>query len=443
MTPRRHSCEYPTYSVPTELKSATACIKDQGTVHQSGKGLDRLRPDVIAFPRVDSKVSAASGGPRLSWKIELSDLCYGDAERRAIADVLDSNWLTMGPRVEEFEGALSRYVGGAKVVLTSSCTTALQIAMMIHSIGPGDEVILPSMTFVATANVVRLAGAQPVFADIISVEEPTIDPKHVESLITKRTRAIVPMHYAGFSCRMSDLYQVSVGAEREIKIIEDAAHAFGGTDDSGGALGTVGDSGAYSFFSNKNLVTGEGGAFVTRDAALEKHARRLRSHGMTTGTWARHAGAPDYDVTDPGLNARPTEITAALGLTQLGKFATAQDARACLREAYVSQLSNLPAITIPFRSVDGEARPANHILPILLPNRDKRDRVAIALREKAIQTSHHYRPVHLLSAYADGALPLPRTETFADREMTLPLHPNMTNHDVNFVVEALRQALQT
>lgn len=381
------------------------------------------------------------GNLDLNWRVELSDLCYGEAERLAVADVLNSNWLTMGPRVEELERALSAQLEGAGVVLTSSCTTALQLALLLFGVGAGDEVIVPSLSFVATANVVRLAGATPVFADIVSVEEPTIDPEHVAALVTERTSAVIPMHYGGSSCQMSALLEVARRSDHAIRVVEDAAHAFGGMCDSGEALGTLGDAGAFSFFSNKNLATGEGGALVTRDTDLEERARRLRSHGLTSGTWVRHASSPGYDVTEPGLNARPTEITAALGLAQLSKFSIAQDVRRQLWEEYVALLGDEAAITIPFRNAAKEARSACHIFPILLPDSETKALARSALREAAIQTSHHYEPIHRFSAYSDGAPSLPRTEEFAERELTLPLHPNMTTVDVALVAETLLKAL--
>jgi len=384
----------------------------------------------------------------MEWKVTLSDLCYDDTERRAVDETLASGWLTMGPRVAAFEEALSKRLDGVAVVMVSSATAALHLSALALGIGPGDEVIVPSLTFAATANIVRIAGARPVFADIVSLAEPTLDPAHARSLITARTRAMIPVHYAGFACRMAELSAIAVQAARRLAIIEDAAHAVGGFAPDGRPLGTIGDTGAFSFFSNKNLATGEGGAVAARDSALAERLRRLRCHGLTAGTWTRHkGGGGDYDVAEVGLNYRPSEITAALGLAQLSKFDAMQAARRRLYEAYLERLAPLKErVVIPFAgqtAKGGKApgRPAYHIFPILLPDEPSRDRVAGALRDAGIQTSHHYRPLHQMTAYREGAAPLPITEEFASRELTLPFHPKMTLGNVDLIVGVITRSL--
>ena len=379
----------------------------------------------------------------MEWEITFSDLCYGDAERRAVDEVLACRWLTMGPRVSEFEQALSQRLGGAHVVAVSSCTAALHLALLALSIGPGDEVIVPSLTFAATANVAAMCGAKPVFADVVSSQEPTIDPAHVRSLVTEQTRAIIPVHYGGVSCRMFDLLAIATCGERQIAVVEDAAHAFGGEGGTGRPLGTIGAAGAFSFFSNKNLATGEGGAAVTNDPALAAKIRRMRSHGLDSSTWTRHKGGGGgaYDVIEPGLNYRPSEITAALGLAQLAKFDALQSKRKRLHETYVEALKGMESLTIPFEGLATEGRRAYHLFPVLFADATARDRAADCLRDARIQTSHHYRPLHTMSAYRDATLSLPKTEEFAARELSLPFHPNMTDSDVELVVQTIRWSL--
>src|SRR5262249_36553614 len=233
-----------------------------------------------------------------TWRVPFADTDIGPDELRAVAEVVQSRWLTMGPKTEQFEQEFAALHGAPHAIAVSSCTAALHLAYTALGIGSGDEVIMPAMTFVATANAAVVCGARPVFADIISEDEPTIDPRHLESLITPRTRAIAAVHYAGYACRMDKILEV---AERHhLPVVEDCAHAplvrYGVSH-----LGSLGAIGCFSFFSNKNMTTGEGGMAVTRDEKLAARIRVLRSHGMTSGTWARHNERPaDYDVLQPG-----------------------------------------------------------------------------------------------------------------------------------------------
>ena len=260
--------------------------------------------------------------------IPLFELDYDAAEATAVADVLASRWLTMGERVLEFESRFASMLGGGPIgcLAVANCTAALYMAAWAAGVGPGDEVIVPGLTFVADANVVRMLGAEPVFADCASSDDLNVGPDAVERLITARTRAVIVVHFAGYACDVQGLSQLC--RARGIALIEDAAHAPGATLD-GRALGTFGDFGCFSFFGNKNLAVGEGGMIACSDPATLQRLRLLRAHGMTTQTLDRHQGrAQSYDVALPGLNLRMDEIHAALGIVQLGKLAAGNRRRA-------------------------------------------------------------------------------------------------------------------
>src|SRR4051812_6102480 len=249
-----------------------------------------------------------------SWRVPLSDIDYDEAEEAAVLRVLRSRWLTLGPEVERFEQAFASMVGVPHAIAVTNATAALHLALLAVGVEAGDDVVQPALNFVAAANMTRLVGAEPIFADIIDVAEPTIDPADVERKLTPRTKAVVVMHYAGYPARVSELARMC--SARGVALIEDACHAVGGcytcpADDTlhNRVVGDLGDVAAFSFFGNKNLVTGEGGMLTTRSDAIAKSVRLRRSHGMTTLTLDRHRGrAFAYDVTESGFNYRPTEV---------------------------------------------------------------------------------------------------------------------------------------
>lgn len=374
----------------------------------------------------------------MDWSVPLSDLDYGEAEERAVLDVLRSRWLTMGAVTQEFESEFAGCVGAKHALAVSNATVALHLALLALGIGERDEVIVPSLTFVATANAVLYTSADVRFADIASDEDLTISPESIEKQITPRTRAIMVMHYGGFPCRMDVIRDIA--ARRGVAVIEDAAHAPGARF-QGKALGVWGDAGCFSFFSNKNLATGEGGMLVTNRDDIADRVRLLRSHGMTTLTWDRHQGhAYMYDVVDLGYNYRLDEIHSALGLAQLHKLQTNNARRAKLTEKYWNALSDLE-VEFPFRGAADES--AYHILPMLLPAHVDRKRFIELMRAEGIQTSIHYPPIHQFSyyrqRYPDVCLPV--TESVARREVTLPLYPTLSEEAVERVVAAVRRSL--
>lgn len=375
------------------------------------------------------------------WRIPLSDIDFGNEEISSVEDVLKSRWLSMGRVTQNFESAFASYIGAKYALAVTNATAALHMACMAVGLKPGDEVIVPSLTFVASANSIRYTGAVPVFVDITSESDLNISPEAIEEQINGRTRAIMVVHYGGYACNMPLI--LNLAKKYDLKVIEDAAHATGSWLEER-HLGTWGDVGCFSFFSNKNMTTGEGGMVVTNDDALYERLRLLRSHGMTTLTWDRHKGhAWSYDVVELGYNYRIDEIRAALGLVQLQKLEQNNERRRQLTQIYQDLFIDFPQIGVPFLKHAGIT--AAHIMPILLPLHTHRVEFMEQMKLQGIQTSIHYPPIHKFTAYQNhqdnSLISLPITENVADREVTLPLYPAMTDEDVSFVVKATVNSL--
>jgi dTDP-4-amino-4,6-dideoxygalactose transaminase len=321
----------------------------------------------------------------------------------------------------------------------SNCTVALHLALILTEIGAGDEVICPSLTFVATANVIRYVGATPVFADIVGPHDLTLDPADIERKITPKTKAIMVMHYAGFPCDMDAIMEIA--HRHDLRIIEDACHApF--SEYKGRKLGTIGDIGCFSFFSNKNLSTGEGGMLITHNDAYLERAKLLRSHGMTSMSYQRATGhISSYDVIEYGYNYRMDDLRAALGTVQLGKILPDLAARARVRERYLAGLSAVRGVTVPFAGHTEFT--SNYIFPIVLDNADaaRRDQVRDDLATAGIQTSIHYPPVHLFSTYKQFHSELPVTESLAHQLITLPMYAALSMDMVDDVCNTLSKTL--
>lgn len=374
------------------------------------------------------------------WRIPLADIDLGPEEEAAVLDVLRRRWLSMGEVTAAFEADFATLTGARHTLAVTNCTAALHLAGLALGWGPGDEVIVPSLTFVATANAVRYTGATPVFADVTGVDDFGLSAEDVAERITPHTRAIVVVHYAGYA---ADMPAIMALAERHgLDVVEDVAHAPGATLD-GRALGTWGRIGCFSFFANKNMTTGEGGMLATDDDELAERLRLLRSHGMTSLTWDRHQGhAWSYDVVAPGYNYRIDEIRAAIGRVQLAKLEGANSRRRTLDALYRELLpAAVPAIGVPYLAARGV--PSCHLRPVLLPKEADRVAFMAAMKAGGIQTSIHYPPVHRFSYYRqdeDGPS-LSVTEAISAREVTLPLYPAMTLADVESVVSAAVDAL--
>jgi len=375
--------------------------------------------------------------------IPLFDLVLDDEDVAAVVDALRSGWLTMGPRIQAFEEAFAEHLGVAHAIATSSCTAALHLAYLAAGVGPGDEVIVPSLTFVATANAAVYCGARPVFAEIVDRGRPMLDPADVEARITPRTKAVVAVHFAGYAAAADELADLC--ADRGIALLEDAAHAPVG-DLHGRALGTWGLAGAFSFFSNKVLSVGEGGLLATDDDEVAQRVRSLRSHAMTSGTWDRHRGhAATYDVVDIGFNYRMDEPRAALALSRLRRVHEDVKQRRRLTLAYRERLRELPGVIIPFDDAD-VAGSACYVMPVMLEDPQRQERVRTDLRERhGVQTSILYPAIHEFSVYADRypRVSLPRTELAARSEVTIPLYPHMTEAEQERVIVGLAAAVNS
>jgi dTDP-4-amino-4,6-dideoxygalactose transaminase len=392
----------------------------------------------------------------LNWRIPLSDLDFGPEEEAAVLRVLRSGWLSQGPETEAFESEFAEYLGVKHAIAVANGTAALHLAMLGLGIGPGDAVIQPAVNFVAAANMTVTVGAEPVFADICGLNEPTISPPSVEQAIQNcnkaggpRPKTLVVMHYGGYPCRMAELEAIC--AENDLWLIEDACHGIGATvtrGDKGMAkLGAIGDVGCFSFFANKNLVTGEGGMVTTNSDDLAQKVRLLRSHGMTTLTWQRHRGhAATYDVVEHGLNYRFDEIRSAIGRVQLARLDENNVRRRKLSAQYRERLAPLVenGWVLPFQEppAEHEALLASaHLFTAVAPDEQTRWRCTEALKEQGIQTSLHYPSVPDFLAFESCSVTgLNLSRSFCARTITLPLFPSMGDGNTDLVAQSLMSA---
>ena len=374
-----------------------------------------------------------------SWTVPLSDVFVDSELEDAVTAAVRSGWWSMGPRVQEFEDAFARSTGSRTALAVANGTAALHLALLALDCGPGDEVLVPSLNFVAAANAIAHTGAKPVFCDITSSLDLNIDPEDLEVAVTPATRAIVVTHYGGYPARMDAI--VDAAARHGVALIEDAAHAAGATWQKR-ACGTVGDVGCFSFFANKNLPTGEGGMVVTDRDDLAERIRLLRSHGMTTLTWDRHRGhAHDYDVIACGFNYRLDELRAAIGLVELQRLEEGNAARTRIVERYREALDGVAGVRMAFPG--REQGSSHHLAVMLLPHELERDAFRAQLAASGVQTSVHYPPIHRFSQYRERGRRrlLPVTEGVADRLVTLPLYPHMSDADVSTVTAAALKAI--
>lgn len=370
------------------------------------------------------------------WKVPLADVRVDEDDIAAVADVYRSGWLSMGPRIEELESAFAAYTGGVHALAVANGTAALHLICQAAGLGPGDEVVVPSLTFVATVNAVAYTGATPVFADVVSLTEPWLSAAAVEAAITPRTKAVMSMTYGGHAGETVALRELC--ERRGLTLLEDAAHAAGSRLE-GRHLGTFGRAAAFSLFSNKNLAVGEGGLVVTGDDELAARVRLLRSHGMTTLTWDRHRGhASGYDVVALGFNYRMDEPRAALAARRLTRLDAENTARRELDARYRRALGDA-GVTCALEPGEGLAS-AHHLFTIVLDEEADRDGFRAALQEQGIQTSLHYPPVHRFAIYAQSGADAPLTDAYAARAVTLPLYAHMTHEQQDAVIEAVVSA---
>jgi dTDP-4-amino-4,6-dideoxygalactose transaminase len=373
-------------------------------------------------------------------ELPLFDLRLEPQDLEAVAETLRSGWLTLGPRTAEFEEAFAAHLGARHAIALSSCTAALHLAYLAAGVGPGDEVIVPSFTFAATAAAAVYCGATPVFAEIVSRETPSLDPEDVERRITPKTKAVCVVHFAGYAAAADRLKELCDA--HGIALIEDVAHAPSATL-HGRKLGTWGLAGAFSFFSNKVLSVGEGGLLCTDDDEVATLVRSLRSHAMTSGTWDRHTGRTDtYDVTGLGFNYRLDEPRAALLLSRLGRIEREITLRRELTVRYRELLKEIDGIIVPFEDAE-VASSSCYVIPIMIEQDGRQEEVSSRLRERGIQTSIFYPSIHRFTAYRERfpEVSLPVTELASRTELTLPFYPHMTHDDQDRVATALAEAV--
>jgi dTDP-4-amino-4,6-dideoxygalactose transaminase len=373
------------------------------------------------------------------YKLPLFDLNFDNYEEQAVLEVLRSKWISIGPKTDAFERKFADMLNVNHAIATANCTVSLHLALKLVGVRSGDEVICPSLTFVATVNAVRYVDAIPVFADVKSPEEPIIDPNDVRRKITDKTKAVIVMHYAGYACDMDDIMRIA--EDNNLKIIEDSCHGpF--AEYKGKKLGTIGDIGCFSFFSNKNISTGEGGMLVTNNQEYANRSKLLRSHGMTTLSYDRAKGhSTGYDVIELGYNYRMDDIRAAIGIVQLDKITDDYKKRAEVRQWYIYQLSKINQIIIPFKYY--RAHTSNYIFVIVLKDstKGKRDLVRLNLAKSGIQTSVHYPAVHRFSIYQDFYKELPHTDYYSENTISLPMYSGLTKENIQFVCEVIENKI--
>jgi len=364
----------------------------------------------------------------MQWKIPLADIDIGEEEINAVTRVLKSKWLTMNGVTQEFECNFAEKIGVKYAFAVTNCTAALHLANIALGIGPGDDVICPALTFVATANAIRYTGANVIFADSISQKDLTIDPASIQEKITDKTKAVAVVHYAGFPCRMEEIIQIA--KKCNLKIIEDCAHAplawWQFKNGTKKFVGSIGDVGCFSFFGSKNMTTGEGGMVTTNNEKLAHKIALLRSHGMTTLTFDRHKGhANNYDVVMLGYNYRIDEIRSALGIAQLKNLERNNRKRREVYKWYVNALNCNDNVIIPFadRSLE-QATP--HIMPIIV--KKNYTQIKRKLRDSGIQTSKHYDLIPVFSLYKGNNFKS-KIECI-ENILTLPMQPGIKKEDV-------------
>jgi dTDP-4-amino-4,6-dideoxygalactose transaminase len=376
----------------------------------------------------------------VSWAIPLTDVVVTESDRQAVAECLEGGWLTMGPRTLRFEAALAEWTGSPEATAVSSATAALHLACRALELGPGDEVIVPALTFVATANAPRYTGARPVLCDVESPERPNLCAEGVERCLTPRTRAVMAVHFCGYTADLGPLQELCDA--HGIALVEDAAQAIGAEVEPGRQAGTVGRLGCLSFFSKKQLCVGEGGAVLSADEELTARVRSLRSHAMTSGTWDRHTGhEASYDVVDVGYNFRLDEPRAALGLARLPRLRDDIERRRASVRRYREGLAGTPGLTLMWTDED-VARGSHFAFPVLFASGEERLRVRAALGDRGIQTTR-YPALHTFTELAPLAAPgsLPAAEAAADRHLALPLSSDQSDESVDTVIGAVRDAL--
>ena len=361
-----------------------------------------------------------------------------DGDVQAVAEALRSDWLTTGPTVERFENAFADFAGSAHAVAAANGTAALHLTMLAAGVGPGDEVIVPPLTFAATANCARYVGATVVFADI-RPDTLTIDVDQVAARITPRTKAIIAVDYAGLPCDLDEL--MTLAERHDLLVVEDAAHALG-ADYRGRRIGSIAHMTTFSLHPVKHITTGEGGVVTTNDAKLAERLRRLRNHGISSDHRQRqHEGTWRYDVVELGFNYRLTDIQCALGLSQLKKAPARLERRRALAAAYGKAFAKHEGLRVPVEP--GDRNHAWHLYVARLAGENvaaRRQRMFNTLRAAQIGANVHYLPVYLFSyyrslGYEPGLCPVAEREY--DGLLSLPMWAGLSDEDQQRVIRTV------
>lgn len=359
-----------------------------------------------------------------------------DEEIDAVADSLRKGWITMGEKTVEFEKRFAAYIGGRNAVAVNSCTAALHLALKVIGLREGDEVIVPAMTFAATAETVLYFNARPVFADV-DRDTHLIDPADVARRVTKKTKAVIPVHYGG---QPADLEELRGAAGKGVWMIEDAAHSLPAWY-RGKLIGSGGDITCFSFYATKTLTTGEGGMAVTPNEEWASRMGRLRLHGISNDAWKRYTGAGSwkYDVMEVGYKYNTTDINSAMGLVQLKKVDEMRNSRERIALQYDRAFAACPGI-LPYR-VKEDRVSSWHLYPLRL-DIDRltvsRDEFIRQMKERGISTSVHFIPMHHFSFYREMGLradDYPGAEWIFQRVVSLPIFPSMTDAEVQYVID--------
>jgi dTDP-4-amino-4,6-dideoxygalactose transaminase len=364
----------------------------------------------------------------------------GKEEIRAVTETLESGWITTGPKTRCFEDAFARFIGVSHALAVSSCTAALHLCLEATRLREGDEVLVPTLTFAATAAVVAYFKAKPVLVDVDPLHF-NLSLEHARRKITPKTRAIIPVHFGGHPCPMDSI--LDVAAARGLTVIEDAAHAIPAKH-KGQNIGSLSPMTAFSFYATKTLTTGEGGMVTTNDESLADRVGLMRLHGMSRGAWKRYTakGTWRYEITEAGYKYNLTDPQAALGLVQLSKCEEMWRRRVEIAREYDKGLSSLEVYRTP--QVSQDVQHAWHLYVVLvepLALGIHRDQVIEELRQRGVGTSVHFIPLHLQPyyqrtwGYRPGEFPV--AEDYFDRCISLPIYPGMTDEDIHQVIEAL------
>jgi len=384
-------------------------------------------------------------GPRNSglpeWNVPLSEPDFSVDEVRAVAETLSSGWWTAGPEVKALEDEFAARLGVRHAIAVSNGTAALHLAFLALGLKEGDEVLTPSLTFVAASNMMLHIGASPAFADVESINEPVVSAATLERALTPATRGVCVTHYGGWPCKMDEI--VKFARKRKLWVVEDAAHAPGASW-KGVPCGRWGDIAIFSFFGNKNITCAEGGMVVTDNKSLAGRMRLLRSHGMNSVTWDRFKGhAFSYDVTMPGFNYRLDDLRASLLRAQLRSLDRINALRAERDGWYRKLLGGDARWSLPFDGHEGVS--SHHLFTVVLGEKISREKVMRYMKESGVQTSIHYPPSHRFSCYRKLKLkraPLVNTEKLGRRILTLPMYPGLNEKQVNYVAGSFREAVE-